>query len=297
MNGALDIYTAHFGLRERPFSLVPDPDFLFWSPEHRRAYTMLEYGLLTRAPITLITGDVGAGKTTLLHHLLRSVGDGLRVGLIANAQGARGELLHWVLLALGQSAPASAGYVELFGQFQAFLINEYALGNRVILIFDEAQNLSRESLEELRMFTNINTGKDELLQLVLVGQPELRDTIRRPDLTQFAQRVSASFHLTKMDATTVRAYIAHRLWVAGADKQIFSRAAAQLIYEETRGVPRLVNQLCDLALLYAFTTNKHLVPRLTVQQVLDDGVFFAGGLQRSPPVAAPGIASGSEAAR
>ena len=295
MNGAPDIYTAHFGLRERPFSLVPDPDFLFWSPEHRRAYTMLEYGLLTHAPITLITGDVGAGKTTLLHHLLRSVDEGMRVGLIANAQGARGELLHWVLLALGQVAPAGAGYVALFGQFQAFLINEYALGNRVILIFDEAQNLSRESLEELRMFTNINSGKDELLQLVLVGQPELRDTIRRPDLTQFAQRVSASFHLTTMDVLTVRAYIAHRLRVAGAQTNMFSRTAAQLVFEATYGVPRLVNQLCDLALLYAYSENKHSVPRLTVQRVLDDGVFFAGGLPRSSPVPAPGLASGPEA--
>ena len=295
MSGALDIYTAHFGLRERPFSLVPDPDFLFWSPEHWRAYTMLEYGLLTHAPITLITGDVGAGKTTLLHHLLRSVGDDMRVGLIANAQGARGELLHWVLLALGQAAPTGAGYVELFGQFQALLINEYALGKRVILIFDEAQNLSRESLEELRMFTNINTGKDELLQLVLVGQPELRDTIRRPDLTQFAQRVSASFHLTTMDAPTVRAYISHRLRVAGAQTNIFSRTAAQLVHEAARGVPRLVNQLCDLALLYAFTGNKHTVSRLTVLQVLNDGVFFAGGLPSSGPAPVPGIASGSEA--
>ena len=295
MNGALDIYTAHFGLKERPFSLVPDPDFLFWSPEHRRAYTMLEYGLLTHAPITLITGDVGAGKTTLLHHLLRSVDEDMRVGLIANAQGARGELLQWVLLALGQVAPTGAGYVTLFGQFQAFLINEYALGNRVILIFDEAQNLSRESLEELRMFTNINTNKDELLQLVLVGQPELRDTIRRPDMTQFAQRVSASFHLTTMDALTVRAYIAHRLMVAGAQTNIFSRTAAHLVHEATCGVPRLVNQLCDLALLYAYTENKHSVPRLTVQRVLDDGVFFAGGLPRSSPVPVPGIASGSEA--
>ena len=295
MNGAPDIYTAHFGLRERPFSLVPDPDFLFWSPEHRRAYTMLEYGLLTHAPITLITGDVGAGKTTLLHHLLRSVDEGMRVGLIANAHGARGELLHWVLLALGQTAPTGAGYVTLFGQFQAFLINEYALGNRVILIFDEAQNLSRESLEELRMFTNINSGKDELLQLVLVGQPELRDTIRRPDLTQFAQRVSASFHLTTMDMLTVRAYIAHRLRVAGAQTNMFSRTAAQLVHEATYGVPRLVNQLCDLALLYAYSENKHSVPRLTVQRVLDDGVFFAGGLPRSSPVPAPGLASGPEA--
>jgi general secretion pathway protein A len=280
MVSALDIYTAHFGLKERPFSLVPDPDFLFWSGGHQRAYAMLEYGILTRAPITLITGEVGAGKTTLLHHLLRSMGEDVRIGLVANAQGARGELLHWVLLALGQTAAPSAGYVELFGQFQEFLISEYALGHRVILIFDEAQNMSRESLEELRMFTNINAGKDELLQLVLVGQPELRDMVRRPDLTQFAQRVASSFHMTAMDAQTVRGYISHRLKVAGAETEIFSPAAKDLIHEATRGVPRLVNQLCDLSLVYAFTKEQLKVSRPTVQQVLDDGVFFGGGLPR-----------------
>lgn len=296
MGSVLDIYTVHFGLKERPFSLVPDPDFLFWAGGHKRAYTMLEYGILTRAPITLITGEVGAGKTTLLHHLLRSIGDDVRVGLVSNAQGARGELLHWVLLSLGQVALPGAGYVELFGQFQAFLIHEYSLGNRVILIFDEAQNLSRESLEELRMFTNINAGKDELLQLVLVGQPELRDAIRRPDLIQFAQRVAASFHLSAMDVPTVRAYISHRLKVAGATEEIFSPAAAQLVYDMTRGVPRLVNQLCDLSLVYAFTKDQYRVPRLTVQQVLDDGVFFGGGQPRGPaavPAVPPRIVTGT----
>ena len=275
---SLDIYTSHFGLTERPFSLVPDPDFLFWSAPHKRAYAVLEYGLLTRAPITLITGEVGAGKTTLLHHLLKQVGTDVRIGMIANAHGDRGELLRWVLLALNQPAPPAASYVDLFGQFQSYLIREYAEGRRVILIFDEAQNLSRESLEELRMFTNINSNKDELLQLVLVGQPELRDTVRRPDLTQFAQRVAASFHLAPMDAPTVRAYIGHRLKVAGSKTGVFSLSATDMIHEATGGVPRLVNQLCDLAMVYAFTGNVQRVMRLTVQQVLDDGVFFAGGL-------------------
>ncbi|MFN6979852.1 MAG: ExeA family protein, partial [Gemmobacter sp.] len=207
MGSTLDIYTSLFGLRERPFSLVPDPDFLYWSLPHRRAFAMLEYGLVSRAPVTLITGEIGAGKTTLLQQLLRALGSEVRVGLIANAQGDRGELVRWVLHALGQPAPQGADYVELFGQFQNYLIAEYAAGRRVVLIFDEAQNLSRESLEELRMYTNINTGKDELLQLVLVGQPELRDTIRRPDLVQFAQRVTSSFHLPAMDAETVRGYV------------------------------------------------------------------------------------------
>ena len=277
MVSSLEIYTAHFGLTERPFSLVPDPDFLFWSEPHRRAYAMLEYGLLTKAPITLITGEVGAGKTTLLHQLLRSVGPEVCVGMIANAHGDRGELLRWVLLALNQPAAPGASYVDLFGQFQNFLISEYAQGRRVILKFDEAQNLSRESLEELRMFTNINSNKDELLQLVLVGQPELRDLVRRPDLTQFAQRVAASFHLSSMDAATVRAYINHRMMVAGNDSGVFSLSASDMIHEATGGVPRLVNQLCDLALVYAYSRNLRRVVRLTVQQVIDDGVFFGGG--------------------
>ena len=276
MKSSLNIYTSFFGLTERLFSLVPDPDFLFWSDAHKRAYTMLEYGIVTRAPITLITGEVGAGKTTLLHYLLRSLEDDVRVGLIANANGGRGELLRWVLQALGQPTEATDNYVDLFGRFQQFLIDTYAVGGRVILIFDEAQNMSRESLEELRMFTNINANKDELLQLVLVGQPELRDMIGRPDLEQFAQRVSSAFHLKAMDADTVAAYIAHRMAVAGATRQVFSDDACIAIHENTGGVPRLVNQLCDLCLVYAYTLDTHQVSQLTVDVIVADGVFFAG---------------------
>lgn len=274
---SLDIYTGYFGLRSRPFSLVPDPEFIYWSPVHRRAYTMLEYGLLTCAPITLITGEVGSGKTTLLHHLLKNIGSQIKVGLVSNAQGSRGELLRWVLMALDQPARPDATYVDLFDQFQKYLISEYARGNRVVIIFDEAQNLSRESLEELRMFTNINSNKDELLQLVLVGQPELREIVQRPDLRQFAQRVSASFHLSTMDRDTVHAYIGHRLLTAGAAKNLFLRPASEIVYRHTGGVPRLVNQLCDLSMVYAFTNNQKIITPRTVQQVLDDGAFFGAG--------------------
>lgn len=280
-SSSLDIYTSHFGLTERPFSLLPDPDFIFWSPAHLQAYTMLEYGILTRAPITLITGEVGAGKTTLLHHLLKSVGDDVKVGLISNAHGDRGELLRWVLMALDQPAPADATYVDLFATFQAHLIDEYANGRRVILIFDEAQNLSAESLEELRMFTNINSNKDELLQLVLVGQPELQEIVRRPEMRQFAQRVASSFHLRAMDEKTVRKYVGHRLEVAGASRNFFSPSATELVYELTRGVPRLVNQLCDLALVYAFTRGRKGVVRNTIELVVQDGAFFAASLPQA----------------
>ncbi len=277
MNHTLEIYTNHFGLSARPFSLVPDPEFLFWSPAHRRAYTMLEYGILTCAPITLITGEVGSGKTTLLHHLLKNLDTGIKVGLVSNAQGARGELLRWVLMSLDQPCSPDATYVDLFESFQKYLIAEYAQGNRVVIIFDEAQNLTRESLEELRMFTNINANKDELLQLVLVGQPELRDIVRRPDLRQFAQRVAANFHLDTMDSATVCAYIGHRLLAAGASRNLFNRSACELIHENTGGVPRLVNQLCDLSMVYAFTNNQKIITLRTVQLVLDDGAFFGAG--------------------
>lgn len=282
MNSTIDIYTEHFGLRERPFSLLPDPDFLFWGPIHVRAYSILEYGILTRSPITLITGEVGAGKTTLLQHLLRQIEDDIRVALISNTQGGRGDLIRWVLMALDQPAGPDEDYVALFARLQTLLIEEYASGRRVVLIFDEAQNLNRETLEELRMFTNINSGKDELLQLVLVGQPELREMVLRPDLTQFAQRVAASFHLSAMNVETVAAYVAHRIETAGGDPALFDDEAIELVHAETGGVPRLVNQLCDFALVYGFTND---VPRVTsdiVQQVLDDGVFFGGGQKPEP---------------
>jgi general secretion pathway protein A len=280
MGPSLDLYTAHFGLRERPFSLVPDPGFLFWSDTHARAFSMLEYGILTRAPITLITGEVGTGKTTLVHQLLNSNREDVTIGLIANAHGDRNELLRWVLMSLGQSAAHDAHYVDLFSQFQAYLVSEYAAGRRVILIFDEAQNLTRDVLEELRMFTNINSGKDELLQLIIVGQPELRDVVLRPDLKQFAQRVAASFHLPEMDQKGVGDYIRHRLLVAGATAEIFESDAILKIYEVTRGIPRLINQLCDLALVYAFTMDTQTVPRTVINQIMKDGVFFGGGQEQ-----------------
>ncbi len=276
MKHAINIYLDHFGLYERPFSLAPDPDYLFWSAVHERAYAMFEYGIVTHAPITLITGEVGSGKTTLLHHLLNALEDDLQVGLISNAQGNRDELLRWVLQALDQPVPPDADYVALFGQFEQFLIKQYGEGSRVVLIFDEAQNLNRECLEELRMFTNINSYKDELLQLVLVGQPELRDNVRHPNLTQFAQRVASSFHIPALSDVATADYIHHRMKVAGATYTIFTPEACAKIFQETGGVPRLINQLSDFSLLYAYTDDAEEVTEATVGQVLRDGIFFSG---------------------
>jgi type II secretory pathway predicted ATPase ExeA len=269
------LYTEFFGFTERPFTLLPDPDFLFWSRAHRRAFSVLEYGVMTCAPITVVTGEVGAGKTTLLQKLLRLLDEDVTVGLISNAQGNRGELLQWVLNALGIKADYSGSYVAMFQQLQDFVIGEYAEGRRVVLIIDEAQNLSIEGLEELRMLTNINSNKDELLQLILVGQPELRHLIMQPKLRQFAQRVTATYHIPAMDLATVQGYIQHRLQHAGGTGTEFSPDAVDVIYEQTGGVPRLVNKLCDFCLVYAATEEKKTIGREIVNEVIRDGIFVS----------------------
>ncbi|MBU2960049.1 AAA family ATPase [Citreicella sp. C3M06] len=288
----LQHYLQHFSLKTRPFSLAPDPGCMYWSPAHRRAWAMLEYGVMTCAPVTLITGDVGAGKTTLLRHLIETAGADLTIGLVSNAHGSRGELLQWVLQALGLAIGEGEGYVTQFDRLQSFLIAEYAAGRRVVLIFDEAQNLSREALEELRMLTNINSGPDELLQLILAGQPELRDMVRRPDMTQFAQRVVASAHLGPMPPDEVRAYIRHRAELAGGEAALFDDAAIDLIAKATQGVPRLVNQLSEMALLYAFTDGVNAVTRDNVQTILDDDMFFGGETLPPQPLVESGAARG-----
>ena len=186
----VQLYSEYFGLNARPFSLLPDPDYLYWSVGHSRAYAMLEYGLATFAPITVITGEVGAGKTTLIRHLLRSAPKELTIGLISNAHGERGKLLHWVLSSLGEDYGGGVSYVKRFAQFEAFLRQQKACGRHTVLIFDEAQNLSEKMLEELRCFSNINSEQGELLQIVLVGQPELGRIIVAPrDGTIRAARV------------------------------------------------------------------------------------------------------------
>lgn len=272
----LNIYNDHFGFAERPFTLLPDPEFLFWSRQHRLAFTMLEYGVMTRSPITVITGEVGAGKTTLVQYLLQSITDEVDIGLISNAQGGRGELLQWVLHAFDVPFDPSSSYVQLFQQLQNHLLEVYAQGRRVILIIDEAQNLNAETIEELRMLTNINSNKDELLQLILVGQPEFRDMIRQPELRQFLQRVGASYHLVGMNEETVAGYIEHRLKVAGGSGAEIDSSTYSTIHEATGGIPRLVNQLCDLALVYAFSADQNHVSNDTIRAVIDDGVFLGG---------------------
>jgi general secretion pathway protein A len=267
-------YLDHYGFSVRPFSILPDPGMLFWSDRHRKAFAVLEYGLMTRAPLTVVTGEVGVGKTTLIQALLRQAGTDLRIALISNARGDRGDLLRWVLNAFDIATPQGADYVQLFQMFQDFVLSEYAAGRLVVLIFDEAQNLGAEMLEELRMLTNINSGTDELLQLVLLGQPELRDIITRPELRQFAQRVSATFHLGAFDPESTRNYIRHRLQKAGGTGDEIDDDAAARIHAEARGVPRMINKIADLALVYGAAADRRVISADLVDEVISDGLVL-----------------------
>ncbi|WP_051697113.1 ExeA family protein [Thioclava indica] len=294
-----EIYTDFFGLKERPFSLLPDPEFLYWSPEHKHAATMLEYGLFSRAPITLITGEVGAGKTTLLRHLMATITENVTIALVSNARGSREDLIRWIMLALGERVAAGEDYVLIYDRFQQFLISEYAAGRRVVVVIDEAQNLDAGVLEELRMITNINADKDELVQLILMGQPELRDLIAQPQLRQFAQRVGAGFHLGPIGADCAQPYVTHRLEVAGAKHAIFTPEAAQKVHAYTGGIPRLMNQLCDLGMVYAYSARSDQVTGEIIDKVIEDNVFYLPvEVQGKPRVVAPasGFRSGRAAA-
>jgi type II secretory pathway predicted ATPase ExeA len=268
------LYTDHFNFSDRPFSLLPDPDFLFWSKEHSRAFSVLEYGLATRALLTVVTGEVGTGKTTLVQALLRDIEEDVTIGLISNAQGGRGDLLRWVLSALAIKPDPSGDYVALFEQFQDFVISEYASGRFVVLIIDEAQNLNHETLEELRMLTNMNSNKDEVLQIILVGQPELRSKITAPELRQFAQRVTATYHLEPMDLATTRQYIRHRLSHVGGTGQEISPQAIRQIFETAQGIPRMINKICDLALVYTASAGHKTVSLTTIKELITDGVIL-----------------------
>ncbi len=261
------MYESFYGLTAKPFLTVPDPDFLFWSSGHQLAVTMLRYGVMTNAPITVITGEIGAGKTTLVRQLMGEMPPDIVVALISNMQSERGELLHWVMMALGEPFE-DVPYVRLFGRFQDYLIARYAEGRRVILIFDEAQNLSISSLEELRLLSNINADKDQLIQLILVGQPQLRELLDRPELRQFAQRISSDFNLGPLSEPEVEGYITRRLTHVGASWTVFPTHTCGLIFEATGGVPRLINILCDLCMVYGFSSDRKVITEDLLREFL-----------------------------
>lgn len=262
------MYEAYYQLREKPFSILPDPDLIYWGRMHTMAFTMLEFGIMNNAGFTVITGDIGSGKTTLLRYLLRRISPSMTVGLISSSPRGRHELLQMILMSLELSFDGD--YPLLFKRLQDFLYGQYANGRRTVIIVDEAQNLEPEALEHLRMLSNINADKFQILQLILVGQPQLRDLLMAPQLHQFAQRISSDFHLSPLDPNEVSRYIAFRLEAAGSQRFLFTNEACNLIAMASGGIPRMINILCDTALVYGFANDRRIVGQDTVREVIAD---------------------------
>ena len=263
------MYESYYGFKEKPFSLRPDPDFLYLGREHSAALAMLQYGVMDEAGFTVITGEIGCGKTTLIRRVLAEVESIATVGLITNTHESFGDLLQWILLAFGLEYQ-NKSKPERYETFVQFLVDEYANGKRVVLVIDEAQNLPSDRLEECRMLSNVNADKHQILQLVLVGQPQLRDMLTSPALRQFAQRVVADYHVKPLRREEVGQYIVHRLHVASGDKALFSPETFDVIYEYTRGIPRLINVICHTALVYGFSAQLRKIEAELVHEVATD---------------------------
>ena len=252
------MYEAFYGFREKPFSMLPDPGFLYLSKKHQAALTLLEYGLLNHVGFCVISGTAGSGKTTILRALLERIDDDITVGMITNTHQSFGDLLDWVLSAFDLHRP-NLTHVEMHQIFMEYLIEEYANGRTVLLIVDEAQNMKPDTLEELRMLSNVNTAKDQLMQVVLAGQPALKETLRLPDLMQFAQRIAVDYHLDALSLEETCGYIQHRLVVAGAQQDVFTPAACERIHNYSGGTPRLINLLCETVLVYGFADQQEMI--------------------------------------
>lgn len=250
------MYIQFYGLRENPFNVTADPNFMFFSRHHKEALAHLFYGIKERKGFLEITGEVGTGKTTLCRVLLNSLDETVKTAFILNPNLSEVQLLRAINLDLGIKTD-SKNRNELISALNAFLMEQLSRGFNVVLIIDEAQNLKPAILEQVRMLSNLETEKEKLFQIILVGQPELRDKLNSPHLRQLRQRISVRYHILPLQSDEIGQYIAHRLNVAGSDGSLsFSDKAIEHIYRYSEGVPRLINVLCDRALLAGYVTEK-----------------------------------------
>jgi len=264
------MYLDNFKLRELPFRLSPDPQFLFLSRAHARAKAYMESTIWFTDGFVVITGEIGAGKTTLIESFLRQLDSDVVIAQINQTQVSAVEFLQSVLVQFGFS-PFKMKKAELIATINSFLIEQYAAGRKVLLIIDEAQNLSLKVLEEIRLLSGIEATKEKVLRIILAGQPELNEKLDSPELVQLAQRVRLRFHLGALSKDDLRPYIEHRLEVAGADgRQIFADDTFADIYRYTGGVPRLVNTLCDTAMMAAFNEERAQVTLADITSALGE---------------------------
>ncbi|OCX66443.1 hypothetical protein BFP70_05185 [Thioclava sp. SK-1] len=287
----MHIYGQHFGMSQRPFSLLPDPDFLYLSPAHSKAATLLRYSIESRTPITVMTGITGSGKTTILRHMMRDLPADTTPILLQNAARGSAEILRWIMQSLGVQYTLHLPQNSLVDQFEGFLARQLSRGKHTVLIVDEAQHLDRAALETLRLMTNINVGKRELIQLVLAGQPDLGDRLRQEDMAHFTQRIGVWTELCALHSRQTAAYIDHRLQVAGAQPGLFTPQAKARIHAMSGGIPRLINQICDLTLVYAYTDLQMQIDRDFVDTVMQEaGTFIFALAGHTDADTAPGTA-------
>ena len=264
------MYLEPFKLRELPFRLSPDPQFLYLSKQHARAKAYMESTIWFTDGFVVITGEIGSGKTTLIESFLKEVPADVVVAQINQTQVSVVDFLQAVLVQFG-FAPFKMRKAELISTLNDFLIEQYAAGRKVLLIVDEAQNLTMRVLEEVRLLSGVETTKDKVLRIILAGQPELNDKLNAPELAQLTQRVRLRFHLQTLSEAETQAYIQHRLEVAGAgDRQIFAADTFPIIFRYCGGVPRLANTLCDTALMAAFTADRDTVTRADVAAAVEE---------------------------
>src|SRR3954451_9543575 len=250
------MYERFYQLRERPFALSPDPEYLYPSRVHQEALDYLRYGLESQAGFIVITGEIGSGKTTLLQTLLRDLDNETTVGRIMNTMLEPRELLESIVIDFGLD-PAGKSKPMLLRDLSQYLVDQRLAGRQVLLVIDEAQNLGLGSLEELRMLSNLETEKSKLLQIVLVGQPNLRDKLAAPELEQLRQRITVSYHLTPLDAEETGKYIKHRLRRAALATPLeFPHEATDLIHARSRGVPRIINVICAAPLVFGYADHR-----------------------------------------
>jgi general secretion pathway protein A len=282
------MYTDYFGLTEAPFSIAPNPHYLFMSQRHREALAHLKYGVMSDGGFILLTGEVGTGKTTLCRRLLGEMPSDVETAFVLNPRVSAIELLATICDEFGIAYSEPASIKTLVDRLLEYLLECHSQGQHTVLIIDEAQNLSRDLLEQIRLLTNLETNERKLLQIILLGQPELLDLLAQENLRQFSQRITARFHLDALNRVETREYISHRMTVAGGDPGAFSRRAMNRIFKLSAGVPRVINLICDRSLLGAYARDTHLVTPAMVDTAA--GEVLGPRELRSPwPLALAGI--------
>lgn len=281
------MYLDFFGLQEKPFSIAPNPDYLFLTDQHNEALAHLRYGIGDEGGFVLLTGEIGTGKTTICRSMLNQLPADVDVAFVVNPKLSSQEMLEAVCEDFGISYTPDDSVRNLVAALNEFLLESFARGRNAILVIDEAQNLEEDVLEQLRLLTNLETSEKKLLQLILIGQPELKEKLSQYSMRQLAQRITASFHLQPLSYQETVDYIAHRLHMAGFRGELFSRAALKHIYKRSAGTPRLINIICDRAMLGAYTLGELRIEFPVVQAASDEVLNISGaahlmGGQRSP---------------